>query len=139
MESIKVSDYIDTRPVTFKPSSSLSVALEKLLKSHQTGGPVIDDTNHVVGFLSEQDMIHKLLKVGYHCQESHSVEDCMHKQVEVVRGDDSIIRLAEIMLPGKPKVYPVVDDEERLIGVISRHDILRAIAAQIDDCFLHPV
>lgn len=137
MESIKVKDYMNTRPVTFKSSSSLSIALEKMLNAHQTGGPVIDSNNHVVGFLSEQDIIHKLLKVGYHCQDSNTVEDCMHRDVVVVKQDDSIIRLAEEMLPNRPKLYPVVDDDERLIGMITRRDILRAIAAQIDDCFLH--
>ncbi|MDD1782764.1 CBS domain-containing protein [Enterovibrio sp. ZSDZ35] len=139
MESIKVGDYMNKRPVTFKASMTLSVALEKMLNAHQTGGPVIDENNHVVGFLSEQDMIHKLLKVGYYCQDTNTVGDCMHKEVAAVTRDDSVIKLAEEMLPGKPKVYPVIDENERLVGVISRRDILRAIAAQIDDCFLHPV
>ncbi len=139
MESIKVKDYMNTRPVTFKSSSPLSIALKKMLKSDQIGGPVVDDNNHVVGFLSEQDIIHKLLKVGYHCQDSNVVADCMHYEVITVEQEDSIIRLAEEMLPNKPKVYPVVDENERLIGIISRRDILRAIAAQIDDCFSHPV
>ncbi|WP_028024159.1 CBS domain-containing protein [Enterovibrio calviensis] len=139
MESIKVKDYMNKRPVTFKASMSLSVALEKMLNAHQTGGPVLDEHNHVVGFLSEQDMIHKLLKAGYYCQDSNTVEDCMHKEVSSVSPEESIIKLAEEMLPAKPKVYPVVDENERLIGIISRRDILKAIATQIDDCFLHPV
>lgn len=100
---------------------------------------MVDENKHVVGFLSEQDMIHKLLKVGYYCQDTNTVGDCMHKEVAAVTRDESVIKLAEEMLPGKPKVYPVIDENERLVGVISRRDILRAIAAQIDDCFLHPV
>ncbi|SKA64597.1 CBS domain-containing protein [Enterovibrio nigricans] len=139
MESIKVGDYMNKRPVTFKASMNLSMALEKMLNAHQTGGPVVDENKHVVGFLSEQDMIHKLLKVGYYCQDTNTVGDCMHKEVAAVTRDESVIKLAEEMLPGKPKVYPVIDENERLVGVISRRDILRAIAAQIDDCFLHPV
>ena len=122
MESIQVKDYMNKRPVTFKASSSLSIALEKMLNSHQTGGPVVDDQNHVVGFLSEQDMIHKLLKVSYHCQDSDSVADCMHHQVEVVRGDESIIRLAEGMQPGKPKFIlssmPMIDSSGLFLDVI---------------------
>ncbi|MBE1275810.1 CBS domain-containing protein [Enterovibrio baiacu] len=138
MESIKVKDYMNKRPVTFKASMTLSIALEKMLKADQTGGPVVDDNHHVVGFLSEQDMIHKLLKVGYYCQDTNTVDDCMHKAVETVTPEDSIIRLAEQMLPGKPKVYPVVE-HGRLVGIMSRRDILKAIATQIDDCFHHPV
>lgn len=139
MESIKVKDYMNKRPVTFTASMSLSRALEKMLSANQTGGPVVDDRNKVVGFLSEQDLIHKLLKAGYHCQDSNNVSDCMHSDVKAVLPEDSIIRLAEEMLPAKPKVYPVIDEDDRLVGVISRRDILRAIATQIDDCFHHPV
>lgn len=139
MESIKVKDYMNVRPVTFKTAMSLSMALEKLLNAKQTGGPVVDENNHVVGFLSEQDMIQALLKAGYYCQESNSVGDCMHTKVISVSPEDSIITLAEAMLPNRPKVYPVLSEDERLVGVISRRDILRAISTQIEDCFHHPV
>ncbi len=139
MESIKVKDYMNKRPVTFKVSMPLSIAMGKMLNAQQTGGPVIDDNNRVVGFLSEQDLIHKLLRVGYYCQDSDNVADCMRGDVKTVSPDESVIKLAEEMLPAKPKVYPVVDEDDRLIGVISRRDILRAIATQIDDCFHHQV
>ncbi len=117
---------------------TLSIALKKLLNFHQTGGPVIDNNSHVMGFLSEQDMIHKLLKVGYYCQDTNPVEDCMHKEVVTITPDDNIIILAEQMLPGIPKVYPVCENG-RLVGIVSRRDILKAIATHIDDCFHHPV
>lgn len=139
MESIKVKDYMNKRPVTFKVSMSLSTAMDKMLNSHQTGGPVVDENNHVVGFLSEQDLIHKLLRVAYSCQDSDNVADCMRADVKTVTADNSVIKLAEDMQPTKPKVYPVVDENSRLIGVISRRDILRAISTQIIDCFHHPV
>lgn len=130
---------MNMRPVTFKATMSLSIALEKMLNSKQTGGPVIDDNNYVVGFLSEQDIIHQLLKAGYYCQDSNTVGDCMYRDVVSITPDESIIKLAEEMIPGKPKIYPVVGEDERLIGIISRRDILKAIAAQIDNCFHRPV
>lgn len=97
MESLKVKDYMNVRPVTFTSTMSLSQALDKLLSSKQIGGPVIDDLHHVVGFISEQDMIHKLLKVGYHCQDTHNVGECMRDDVLTVSPDDSIIELADTM------------------------------------------
>ena len=39
----------------------------------------------------------------------------------------SVIELGQQMLKNKPKVYPVVDDREHLVGTISRNDVLRAI------------
>jgi len=138
MESLKVKDYMNRRPVTFDKHMSLSVALDKLLTAKQIGGPVIDDQKRVVGFLSEQDMIHKLLKVGYHCQDTHNVDDCMRPDVLTVSPEDSIIELAEIMSGQKPKIYPVVNNG-LLVGVITRRDVLTAISTQIGACFKHPV
>lgn len=138
MESLKVKDYMNSRPVTFDKHMSLSVALDKLLTAKQIGGPVIDEQKRVVGFLSEQDMIHKLLKVGYHCQDTHNVDDCMRPDVLTVSPEDSIIELAEVMSGQKPKIYPVVNNGQ-LVGVITRRDVLTAISTQIGACFKHPV
>ena len=138
MESLKVKDYMNVRPVTFEPKMSLSKALDKLLSSKQIGGPVIDESRKVVGFLSEQDMIHKLLKVGYYCQDTHTVEECMRAEVLTVSPEDSIIELADTMAGQKPKIYPVVENGH-LAGVITRRDVLTAISNQIVDCFKHPV
>ncbi|WP_087022964.1 CBS domain-containing protein [Thaumasiovibrio subtropicus] len=138
MESLKVRDYMNARPVTFSPEASLSEALDKLLASRQTGGPVVNESGRVVGFLSEQDMIHKLLKVGYFCQETNLVSDCMQSDVLSVQSHDSIIELADKMVTAKPKLYPVVDDGV-LIGTITRRDVLRAISTHLGDCFKHPV
>ncbi|CAG19625.1 putative inosine monophosphate dehydrogenase-related protein [Photobacterium profundum SS9] len=129
---------MNSRPVTFDKHMSLSVALDKLLTAKQIGGPVIDEQKRVVGFLSEQDMIHKLLKVGYHCQDTHNVDDCMRPDVLTVSPEDSIIELAEVMSGQKPKIYPVVNNGF-LVGVITRRDVLTAISTQIGECFKHPV
>jgi CBS domain-containing protein len=43
-----------------------------------------------------------------------------------------------MMRVGKPKVYPVIDSG-RLVGIITRRDVLKAIGKNIDDCFQHPV
>jgi FOG: CBS domain len=68
MESITVKDYMNKRPVTFSPDMPLSSALEKLLRSQQTGGPVVDANKRLVGFISEQDMLQQLLRDSYHCK-----------------------------------------------------------------------
>ncbi|OBU15211.1 hypothetical protein AYY19_05570 [Photobacterium aquimaris] len=138
MESLKVKDYMNVRPVTFTETMPLSGALDKLLTAKQIGGPVINEHKQVVGFISEQDMIHKLLKAGYHCQDSHTVRECMRTDVLTVSGEDTIIALAETMTGQKPKIYPVVDDGS-LVGVITRRDVLTAISNQIGACFKHPL
>ena len=62
----------------------------------------------------------------------------MYPEVLSVTSETSIIELADMMRVGKPKVYPVIDSG-RLVGIITRRDVLKAIGKNIDDCFQHPV
>ncbi|KJY85163.1 CBS domain containing protein [Vibrio galatheae] len=138
MESLKVKDYMTLQAVTFTPEMSLSAALDKVMNSKYLGGPVLNDKKEVIGFLSGQDLLDKLINVSYYCQDSHIVADCMHPEVLSVSPETSIIELAEMMKVGKPKVYPVIDSG-KLVGIITRRDVLRAIGKNIEACFKHAV
>ena len=139
MHSLKVKDYMTLQAVTFTKDMSLTAALDKVMQSVTLGGPVINENEKVIGFLSEQDLLDKLVKASYHFQDTHSVEECMHDDVLSVSPEMSIIELADMMQIGKPKMYPVVDDKEKLVGVITRRDVLRAIGKTLNECFQHPV
>ena len=138
MQSLKVKDYMTLQAVTFKPEMSLTAALDKVIRSDHLGGPVINDQEQVIGFLSEQDLLDKLVKVSYFCQDTHLVSDCMHPDVLSVGPGTSIIELADMMKVGKPKVYPVID-QGKLVGIITRRDVLRALGKNLDSCFKRQV
>ncbi|EHH1093329.1 TPA: CBS domain-containing protein [Vibrio parahaemolyticus] len=139
MHSLKVKDYMTLQAVTFTKNMSLTAALNKVMQSVTLGGPVIDENEKVVGFLSEQDLLDKLVKASYHCQDTHTVQECMHEDVLSVSPEMSVIELADMMKVGKPKMYPVVDDRGKLVGIITRRDVLRAIGMTLNECFKHPV
>ncbi|HGF4934472.1 TPA: CBS domain-containing protein [Vibrio parahaemolyticus] len=139
MHSLKVKDYMTLQAVTFTKGMSLTAALNKVMQSVTLGGPVIDENEKVVGFLSEQDLLDKLVKASYHCQDTHTVQECMHEDVLSVSPEMSVIELADMMKVGKPKMYPVVDDRGKLVGIITRRDVLRAIGMTLNECFKHPV
>ncbi|GAL09541.1 inosine monophosphate dehydrogenase-related protein [Vibrio astriarenae] len=138
MQSLKVRDYMTLQAVTFTADMSLSAALDKVLTSDYLGGPVLDENKEVIGFLSGQDLLEKLIKVSYMCQETHTVGDCMYKEVLSVSPETSVIELADMMKVGKPKVYPVIENG-KLVGIITRRHVLNAIAKNIDLCFKNPV
>ncbi|MFA0520661.1 CBS domain-containing protein, partial [Vibrio sp. 10N.222.55.E8] len=48
------------------------------------------------------------------------------------------IELADMMQVGKPKAYPVIDNK-KLVGMITRTDVLKAIGKNLDECFKHQV
>ncbi|NRA61701.1 MAG: CBS domain-containing protein [Psychrobium sp.] len=127
MKSLKVSAYMNYQPASFKKDMTIAVAVELFLKKPQIGGPVVDDDNHVIGFLSEQDCLLSMLEETY-LGESHCiVADKMRTDVLTVGPEASILDIARTMTGQKPKVYPVVDGNNLLLGIISRHDVLNAI------------
>ena len=89
---------------------------------------MVDAQHKLVGFLSEQDCLATMLRDTYHNEQSATVSDCMYRgEVVTVDADTSVTDLAQQMTANKPKLYPVIDAERQLIGVISRSDVLRAI------------
>jgi len=88
---------------------------------------VIDSNKRLVGFLSENDVLAKMLETIYYNEHIADVADLMRKDVLTVKPYDSIVELGQSMLKNRPKVYPVVDDDGNLLGTISRNDVLRAI------------
>jgi predicted transcriptional regulator len=139
MESLKVKDYMVHHAVTFTKDMSLTAALDKVMSSKHMGGPVLDERKQVIGFLSEQDLLDKLVKVSYYCQDTHIVADCMRTDVLTVSPEMSVIELADMMKVGKPKVYPVVNSDGKLLGIVTRTEVLRAIGINLKGCFQHPV
>ena len=127
MDLLKVADYMHRHPVTFTVDMPVEMAVALLIKGRQTGGPVVDSNNKIVGFVSEQDCLARMLMSTYHDQQSARVSDVLNAEVLTVKPYDGIIDLAQMMLKTKPKLYPVVDDNGGLLGIITRSDVLAAI------------
>ena len=139
MESLQIQDYMTARPVKLKTTMPVAEAVEVLLANKQTGGPVVDEHNKVVGFLSEQDCIRQMIESSYYREQVCRVADIMHEKVMSVKPYNSVLELAQQMLREKPKVYPVVDDDGYLVGSINRSMVLQAIDNQLRDGYKHAV
>lgn len=124
---------MNQRPVTFTSNMPVAVAVERLLKTKQTGGPVIDDNKKVIGFLSEQDCLVQMIESSYYREQVAHVKDIMKTGVLAVKPYMSVIELAQKMMVEKPKMYPVVDDDGYLLGTINRSALLHAIDLQLHD------
>ena len=131
MDLLKVADYMHRHPVTFTVDMPVEMAVALLIKGRQTGGPVVDLSNRIVGFVSEQDCLARMLMSTYHDQQAARVSDVMNTDVLTVKSYDGIIDLAQMMLKTKPKLYPVVDDNGGLLGIITRSDVLATIDKEL--------
>jgi len=126
-EAEKVADVMSKHPAALRTGTELTAAVDTLLKLKLTGLPVVDASERVVGFLSEQDCLRSLIVSSYHCEGSPLVDELMHAEVLSVRPGDALVDVAELMIKQKPKIYPVVDEGGRLVGMLSRGQVLGAL------------
>ncbi|MFC6669410.1 CBS domain-containing protein [Marinobacterium aestuariivivens] len=127
LRSVKARDYMARDLVTFKPDTQLFYAINQLLRYQISGAPVVDSQGGLVGVLSEVDCLRAILTLTYHEEEfGGTVADYMSRDVCTVEHDADIIRVADIFIKQGMRRLPVVQ-QGRLIGQISRRDVLRAV------------
>lgn len=114
-------------------SMALVEAVSLILESGYTGLPVVDDHQHVVGFLSEHDCLPHLITDSYHCDSHLKVADIMRADPLTVSSGQSVIDLAQQIGLNKPKVYAVVDGV-RLVGIITRSMVMRELNSSLRNC-----
>lgn len=105
---------------------SITTLAEGLALHRLPGVPVVDEHDQLIGFISEQDVLGKLLQSAYLNDEAPLVRELMRNEVLSVSPTKSITDLAQEMLGQKPKVYPVTE-QGRLCGIVTRRDVLTAI------------
>ncbi|MFZ8870775.1 MAG: CBS domain-containing protein [Litorivicinaceae bacterium] len=127
--SILVDDFMTTHLATARPEMELLALVDLLLIQGISGAPVVDQDGKLVGMISEQDCLRKILVGTYQGDIGGRVEDAMTSPVETVKMGASIVEVAEQMLVTNRRRFPVVDLEGRLRGQISRRDLLKAVRA----------
>jgi CBS domain-containing protein len=152
MADKKVRDIMTNLVVMLFPSDSIHDAAKRLTRNDISGAPVVEN-GKVVGIVSEADLIHAvmppveresgasildaLLLIGRKRPRAHggatTVVDVMSPVVIQVSPDASIWTAAAMMDRRGIKRLPVVDDEDFLIGIVSRADIVRAMARSDDE------
>ena len=126
IHSIVVKDYMSASLVTFTPDMDVMNAIDILVKNRISGAPVIDERGNLVGLLSEKDCMKVAIQAGYYEQLGGRVGDYMTKNVITVESEASVLEVAKLFMEKGPRRYPVVEDN-RLVGQISRRDVLKSL------------
>ena len=126
IHSIAVKDYMSASLVTFTPDMDVMNAIDVLVKHRISGAPVVNERGNLVGLLSEKDCMQIAVQAGYYEQLGGRVDDYMTKDVMTVEADASVLEVAKLFMHKGPRRYPVVEDN-RLVGQISRRDVLKAL------------
>lgn len=143
-------DIMDASPATLDRTASISDAVQLLADRDIACAVIVDEARKPVGIITEGDllalaqtdgsrartMLARLLQEEHHFFDTlrglrkataTSVGDAMSKPVECVEADATIGRVAHLMETFDYRQIPVVDDG-RLVGLVSRQDVVRAIA-----------
>jgi len=129
MISLNVRDYMATDLVTLDPDSSILAAGHILIDHEISGAPVVDSVGKMIGIFTERDCMRVALQVEFYGMPGGIVRDVMTIDIKSVTSDESILKVAEMFIEGSFNRYPVIDNG-RLVGQISRRDVMRALGKQ---------
>ena len=128
--------------ITIAPTVPLCDAI-KILDQHRIGAAVVTDADqHIVGILSERDIVRTLarnIRVADGCRLcDEAVEQVMTREVETCTQSDTIHDILERMTAGKFRHLPVVE-RGRLVGIVSIGDAVnhRLRAMETESNALH--
>ncbi|MFF1650669.1 CBS domain-containing protein [Streptomyces sp. NPDC058240] len=131
MKHIKVGDLMTDDVVSVVPLTSFK-EVAKLLAQHDISGlPVLDDEDRVVGVVSESDLL-SLQAAGHPdagatapSGAEFTAAEIMSTPAVTVHAVESAPEAARLMTRSGVERLPVVDDESRLVGIVTRRDLLR--------------
>ena len=139
---MRVQDVMTVDVATVKPDTSLKDMARELSRRRISGMPVVDDDGRIVGVISEADVLAKeqsepehragalarlLNREGPSKLGARVVGEAMSSPAVTIQPHCPVARAAEEMLEREVNRLPVVQ-QERLVGIVTRADLVRAFA-----------
>ncbi len=155
---MRVKEIMNRRPVLLSPDMTLRKAAEMLIENKISGAPVVDSQGKLIGFLMLGDIIHfiknRLMSVGiiipptpfdfidfYQYElpvetkdsirreiSETKVSEVMCRRVHTVNPDEDLWSVIYILAKKDVSHVPVVDENQRVIGIITRSDVIKALS-----------
>lgn len=147
-----VAEIMDREPATVSPDDTIQSVIETLQTNDLPGVPVVDETRKVLGIVTESDLVISnedsdfhlphyvnimggivFLESTKHWEErakkafAATAEDMMTADPVTVGPDEPAEHAGRLISEKKHNRLPVVDDEGRLVGVVTRVDVLAAL------------
>lgn len=128
----KVKERMSKNPVTVKPDDALKDAIWKMEHGHFRHLPVVDEKEKLIGMLTDRDVRLIRPSLAFVGKDDAAVQlwSMAVQQAAVfdpirVNSETTLKEAADLMLRWHIGGLPVVDDQEKVVGVITYTDILR--------------
>ncbi len=147
----KAKDFMTTNVIAVKENESIKHLFKIMDEGAILGVPVVDDKNHVIGMVTESDLIEHFTtlkaprsinllggivyldniaefneKLKDHCAET--VKDIMFESALTVTENATLLEVINLMSEKKVSRLPVVSKKDELVGIITRSDIVHQLA-----------
>lgn len=120
MRHRSVADLMTHTAVTVRRTTAFKEIARLLKEFDITAMPVIDASGHPVGVVSEADLLRRRPAGG-----AATAEELMTSPAVTARPEWSVVRAARVMQRHQVKRLPVVDVQGRVVGVLSRSDLIQ--------------
>ncbi len=147
-------DIMTVPTISVSKNNNVKVALDLLAEHNISGLPVVDDEGKVAGIISGSDILRysqqknvvpktsssfwfspytesddiASIRNGFENLHRTVIEQVMTKKVFTLKGDTPISDVAKLMISRNINRVPVVDDAGKLLGIISRADLVKFMA-----------
>jgi len=118
-------DCMVTKLVTLRPEMDVIEAVQRLLKNRISGAPVVDADGRYLGVFSEKCAMQVLLDAAYEQLPSNQIRLFMDADAQTIEPDTQLLSIAQVFLLTSYRRLPVLE-EGRLLGQVSRRDVMRA-------------
>ena len=148
-----LQEIMNKYPITVGKEEQLTEVAKLMVKHNLTAISVVDDNNKLIGIISEGDLLYKKVRphaphyinilganiyyggIGEYDAQfkklvATKVEEIMTTEVITAYADAEVEVTVGAMVEKHLKNLPVVDDAYHLIGMVSRHDIMKLIAEE---------
>ncbi|MBI3674867.1 MAG: CBS domain-containing protein [Rhizobiales bacterium] len=144
---MRAKDIMTTVVVSVPPDATIAEAVKTLLDHHISGLPVIDRSGQLAGILTEGDLMRRAelmadrrpwwlasassteqIAAAYVKAHGMKVQDVMTRDVVTIDEDEPLDRIAMLLEARGIKRVPVTKSG-KLVGIVSRANLLRAMAA----------
>ena len=133
-----VQEVMTPQPVTVRTGSSVKDALVLMARHRITSLPVVNHAGKICGVVSEADLIRDRVGPDQRLHEipldpdgispSHLIDEVMTPHAVTVEAHTDLSVAVELMTSTSVKSLPVVDHASRVVGVISRSDVVHLLA-----------
>lgn len=121
-------DIMSTELIFAHPKMTIEEAIKTLVNNRITGLPVVDEGRHLIGVLSEYDIIKSISGLGETdepIQLNQSIS--FNSEVFSITEETSLSEILNYFIEQRIRRLPVVNKKKQLIGIITRRDIMKVL------------